>query len=225
MKVCVLGNTHLSHTWRAACEVAGLDVIDSTMWADITLAAQDVYDHGDLDAAKAKFDAATGQLPIVLLSQVPPGTTRAWARGRGNVFYQVDTIIVRQAVQRVLRPEQVVVGCADPSAPLPLAYQALLAAFAPAPVLQMSYESAELAKCAINYHLAAQVDLANTLSRVAIEVGADYADVAEVLSRDARIGQHTYLVPGQTNQHLDRDVDTVNDILLGNRGNGHGPAN
>lgn len=77
----------------------------------------------------------------------------------------------------------------------------------------MSYESAEMAKCAINYMLAEQVRAARDLSTAALVCGADYEDVRRAMHNDARIGQHAYLRPGRTNQHLQRDVDTVIGLL------------
>jgi UDP-glucose 6-dehydrogenase len=125
------------------------------------------------------------------------------------VFYQADTIIVRNAIARLLRPEQFIIGCKDPDEPLPIPYQQYLALH-DAPVLQMSYESAELAKCAINYVLAKQIDVANELDKIAFNIaGASYFDVEKALRGDQRIGRHAYLRPGRANEHLKRDVKTL----------------
>ena len=55
------------------------------------------------------------------------------------------TLVVGQAVARAMQPERYIVGCADPTEPLPEAYAAVLAADG-CPVLRLRYESAEMAK-------------------------------------------------------------------------------
>jgi UDPglucose 6-dehydrogenase len=223
--VCIHGEGHLADTLRAAARRRGFDLGELFGFVGcLTFAVEDVRDHADLAGAHACFDAAVRgrsapDVPVVLVSQVPPGTTREWAAGRPNVFYQVDTVIVNRAVARAYAPEQFIVGCSDPSAPLPLAYQEYLAVH-DCPVLQMSYESAEVAKLAINYVLSKQIEAACDLAAVSAAVGADYADVERALRNDARIGPHAYLRPGRTNQHLQRDVDTVCKLLQGEPGQG-----
>ena len=68
-----------------------------------------------------------------------------------------------------------IIGCADPTVSLPKAYQTFLAAF-DCPILPMRYESAELAKIAINCCLVAMVSTANTLAEVCEGVGADWSE-------------------------------------------------
>lgn len=215
----VRGDSHLAETTRAAAQLHGFHIwtMEEDGEIDLTFAAQDVEDHADLSAAKDEFDYAAAYTPaqrgpLVLLSQVPPGTTRAWAAGREQVYYQVDTIIMQHAVARMATPARFIVGAADPSAPLPIAYQAYLAAHQ-CPVFVMSYESAELAKCAINYVLSEQIRAARDLAAAAERVGADYEDVRVALHSDARIGPRAYLRPGHVNQHLKRDVATIIEIL------------
>lgn len=213
MIIYVGGQSHLAQTIAAAARMRGFDVGTGTnAFAALSFAAEDVLDHEDLKAARAVFDGCFGETsqPVVLVSQVPPGTTRKWAGGRSaEVFYQVDTIIMRNALPRVYAPQQIIVGCADPNIPLPLVYQEYVMAH-DCPVLQMSYESAEMVKCSINYMLAKQIEAANELAAACEKVGAIYDDVRAALHNDARIGQYAYLRPGKTNQHLDRDIKTLN---------------
>jgi hypothetical protein len=227
MKICVVGEGHLAETTLRAARLRGFDVCRPTdgedRYVELWMVAVDVLDHAKLDDADrvvgnvvegdARALGGWGLAPVVLLSQVPPGYTRKWAERCPKLYYQVDTIIVKEALPRMVYPEQIVVGCADPDAGLPIAYQEYLMAH-DCPVHQMSYESAELAKCAINYALAAQIDVANRLAEVAAEVGARYEDVEIVLRGDARIGPHAYLRPGAPNQHLNRDVTTINRRFL-----------
>lgn len=219
----ILGDSHLADTTRAAARLRGFRVCgsDGDGAPDLTLAAQDVEDHTDAGMAdayacfsSARSCARRDSTPLVLLSQVPPGTTRKWSEGLivPPLYYQVDTIIMSCAVDRMHRPDRIIVGCADPEAPLPIAYQAYLAAHQ-CLVLKMSYESAELAKCAINYVLVEQISAARYLEAAANRVGANYADVERVLRSDVRIGPYAYLRPGYPNQHLKRDTATIFEIL------------
>ncbi len=103
---------------------------------------------------------------MVVLSQVPPGYTRALGvLPPGRLYCQVETLVFGQAVERALKPERIIVGCADPGAPLDVRFRAVLEAFG-CPILPMRYESAELAKISINCCLVASVTVANTASIV-----------------------------------------------------------
>lgn len=217
LKVGVRGDGHLAQTLKAAFVIKGFDL--TTNPKDIVFIAPDILDHSSEDqvgAAREAFmeavGAGYGHQTIVVVSQTPPGTMLNWITTAAcklhHVFYQVDTLIVNRALDRAVYPEQIVIGALDPKVALPLPYQQFLQAF-DCPVLVMDYVSAELAKCAINYALAAQIQLANDLAFISKKLGANYADVEKVLRNDARIGPHAYLKPGEPNQHLYRDVITL----------------
>ncbi len=163
----------------------------------------------------------TPNATAVVLCQVPPGFTRslraalaarnvAW---HANLHYQVETLIFGNAVERALRPERYMVGCADPQASLPVAYQAWLEAF-DCPVLRMRYESAELSKTAINLFLVSSVTTTNTLAEICEGIGADWNEIAPALRLDKRIGPHAYLSPGLglAGGNLERDLVTVRNL-------------
>src|SRR5262249_5467720 len=103
-----------------------------------------------------------------------------------------------------------IVGCADPQRPLPEPYRTLLDAFG-CPLLPMRYESAELAKIAINCCLVASVSVANTLADLSERIGADWSEIAPALKLDRRIGAYSYLAPGLgiAGGNLERDLATV----------------
>jgi UDP-glucose 6-dehydrogenase len=72
----------------------------------------------------------------------------------------------------------------------------------------MSYESAELAKIAINLYLSAQIDTTSTLVQVANSLGANWEHIIPALQTDKRIGLYAYLKPGNGyGPHIQRDVD------------------
>jgi UDPglucose 6-dehydrogenase len=147
---------------------------------------------------------------IVVLSQVPPGFTRGRACAGGRLFYQVETLIFGRAVERALRPERFIVGCADPECELPEAFAHFLASFG-CPILRMRYESAELAKISINMCLVASISVANTLAELCESIGADWSEIVPALKLDKRIGQFAYLAPGLgiAGGNLERDLATV----------------
>ncbi len=161
---------------------------------------------------------------IVLLSQVRPGHTRRWfetlqqagRRPEGRLFYQVETLIFGQAVRRATEPARIVVGCDDPAAALPAVYDNLLSAFA-CPVLRMRYESAELAKIAINVCLAATVTAANTLAELCEATGANWSEIIPALRLDSRIGPDAYLNAGLgiAGGNLERDLRAVQQLAAG----------
>jgi UDPglucose 6-dehydrogenase len=113
-------------------------------------------------------------------------------------------------VERALHPERFMVGLDDPAAGVPWALQTYLSAFG-CPILPMRYESAELAKVAINLVLVATLTAANTLAEVCAAVGGDWSEVEPALRLDARIGPSAYLRPGLGigGANLDRDLVTV----------------
>lgn len=166
------------------------------------------------DTAPALAAGAT----VVLLSQVSPGYTRqliADLTKRPEVkartfYYQVETLIFGAAVQRAMEPERYIVGSADPAAPVPARFAAWHAAFK-CPVLVMRFESAELAKIAINFFLVSTVTTTNTLAEVCEAIGADWNEIAPALRLDKRIGPHAYLKPGLgiAGGNLERDLVTV----------------
>jgi len=147
---------------------------------------------------------------LVVLSQVPPGFTRARLRPGLGLYYQVETLIFGRAMERALRPERFIVGCADPTEPLPPALQAYLQAFG-CPILPMRLESAELSKIAINCCLVSSISVANTLAELCEGIGAAWDEIAPALKLDRRIGQHAYLSPGLgiAGGNLERDLATV----------------
>jgi UDPglucose 6-dehydrogenase len=206
----------LSYTADAA-QLASCDLVFYAL--DIRTNDRNESDTGPLtklihDTAPAIAAGAT----VVLLSQVSPGYTRqlvADLAQRPEVkartfYYQVETLIFGAAVQRALEPERYIVGSAEPAAPMPARFAAWHAAFQ-CPVLVMRYESAELAKIAINFFLVSSVSTTNTLAEVCEAIGADWNEIAPALRLDRRIGPHAYLKPGLgvAGGNLERDLVTV----------------
>lgn len=197
------------------CDVTYLSV-------DVPTGPDNRSDVGLLDERLAHLanNSAPGTI-LVLLSQAPPGFTRRWAERLGNasgdlsLFYQVETLVFGRALERALRPERIIVGCdvlrsLTLPARLPAAYADFLAAFG-CPVFPMRYESAELAKIAINMYLVSSVSVTNTLAGLCERLGADWAEIVPTLRLDPRIGANAYLSPGLglSGGNLERDLATV----------------
>src|SRR5207245_1832119 len=79
------------------------------------------------------------------------------------------------------------------------------------PVLRMRYESAEMAKMAINLYLCAGVTYANTLADLCEAVGANWSEMVPALRLDRRIGPAAYIRPslGVAGGNLERDLVTL----------------
>jgi UDPglucose 6-dehydrogenase len=194
------------------------DSPESLSGCDVVYVAVDVPtdDDGksDLSPIEAMIETVTPHLGdeaiLVILCQVPPGFTRGKCLSDARLFYQVETLIFGRAVERATQPERFIIGCADPQEPLPQSYGMFLEAFG-CPLLPMGYESAELAKIAINCFLVASVSTTNTLAGLCEHLGADWSEIAPSLRLDARIGPKAYLKPGLgiSGGNLERDLATV----------------
>jgi len=186
---------------------------------DVVYISADVPTDADANSDLAAILALTndvasvlkGDAVMVVLSQVPPGFSRALtAVPHERLYYQVETLVFGRAVERAMRPERFIVGCADPQRPLDPRFAAVLSAFG-CPILTMRYESAELAKIAINFCLVASIGVANTLSEICERIGADWLEIVPALKFDRRIGPHAYLAPGLgiAGGNLERDLMTI----------------
>ncbi len=157
------------------------------------------------------FTALSESAILVILCQVPPGFTRGLSNlPEARIFYQVETLVFGNAIERANFPERFIVGCADPGFPLPDSLRDILEAFK-CPVLPMQYESAELAKISINMCLVSMISVANTMAEICEAIGADWSEIVPALKLDKRIGPHSYLRPGLgiAGGNLERDIATV----------------
>ena len=185
--------------------------------ADVPTTAANVSDLSPIQTLVDRIVPVLNEKTIlVILSQVPPGFTRQLSLPKNQLFYQVETLIFGQAMDRALHPERYIIGCHDPKQSLPSAYDALLRTFH-CPVLLMRYESAELAKIAINLFLVSSVVTANLLAEISSQIGADWNEIIPTLHWDKRIGPHAYLKPGLgiSGGNLERDMNTI--LQLGER--------
>jgi UDPglucose 6-dehydrogenase len=196
----------------------------------LVIVAQDVptddANASDLGPVLTRIDLALPHLRpdavVVVMSQVPVGFTAALqerlardqATAAVQAFYCVETLVIGDAVRRALEPERFIVGCADPTRPLPAALAEGLGAYG-CPVLRMRHASAELAKMAINLYLAGSVAYANSLADLCEAVGADWWEIMPALRLDRRIGPAAYIRPslGLAGGNLERDLATLQGLF------------
>jgi UDPglucose 6-dehydrogenase len=160
-----------------------------------------VDDIGNVDTGPVEklFDLVNlnidSKIPIVILSQVRPGFTRAISKNRKNTYYQMETLIFGQGLERALNPERYVIGLQEESQPIDKKYEEFLKQ-GQCPILKMSLESAELTKLSANFFLASTITSTNTLSALCSKLGGNWGQIAESLRLDRRIGPYAYLNPG-----------------------------
>lgn len=154
------------------------------------------------------------KVPLVILCQVPPGYSRNVSSVLDTpVYYQVETLIFGDAINRALHPERYIIGALDPQQPLPEIFQKILQIDS-CPILQMNYESAELTKISINLYLAADVSLSNSIAEVCEKIGADWEQITPALRMDKRIGKFAYLRPGLgiSGGNIERDIVSITEM-------------
>ena len=153
---------------------------------------------------------------LIILCQVPPGFTRSVDWPSSKLFYQVETLIFSKALERALLPERIIVG--KGSNKINKKYNFFLNKFK-CPILEMNYESAELAKISINIFLISSVTSTNLLSEVSENIGANWDDISNALKLDKRIGKYAYLKPGMgiSGGNLERDLETFKNFLKFNK--------
>jgi UDPglucose 6-dehydrogenase len=146
--------------------------------------------------------AMDGYRVIVDKSTVPVGTTeRVRAAVAAETVHPFSVVsnpeFLKQgaAIEDFMKPDRVVIGCADPDATA-----RMLDLYAPftrtgAPIMVMDCASAELSKYAANAMLATRISFMNEVANLCERVGADVDDVRRAIGADRRIGS-AFLFPG-----------------------------
>ena len=147
---------------------------------------------------------------LVILSQVKPGFTRNINFQKKKLYYQVETLVFGEAVERANKPERIIVGLEKKNTSLGKNYKKFLNSFK-CPIIKMNYESAELTKITINIFLASSVTVSNTMARLCKQISADWFDIIPALKLDKRIGPFAYVKPGLgiSGGNLERDLFTA----------------
>lgn len=148
---------------------------------------------------------------LIILSQVPPGFTRNISnRYHFSVFYQVETLIFGQAIDRALHPERIIFGSNNSLDEIDPKIMILLESFG-CRILITDYETAELTKITINLFLAASITMTNSVAEICEAFGAFWPTVMEALQMDKRIGENAYLTPGLgiSGGNIERDLNNI----------------
>ena len=173
---------------------------------------------GDFKSLKSLIKKASKFLSkkstMIILSQVQPGFTRMIKFDHTRLYYQVETLIFGNALERALRPERIIVGCNSSKIKINPLLLNFLKKFN-CPIIKMKYESAELTKISINILLASSITTTNMLARVCEEVSADWYEIIPALQLDQRIGKKAYIKPGLgiSGGNVERDIYSIQEIL------------
>ena len=147
---------------------------------------------------------------MVILSQVQPGFTRMINFDHNRLHYQVETLILGNALERALKPERFIIGCNSSESKINYLLLRYLYKFN-CPIIKMNYESAELAKISINLLLSSSINVSNILAEVCEKINANWNEIVPALQSDKRIGKHAYLRAGLgiSGGNLERDISSI----------------
>ncbi|MFG2133842.1 UDP binding domain-containing protein [Streptomyces sp. NPDC048751] len=177
-----------------------------------TLADGTVVDTRPALAAGTLLRVTDGTGPVVMLSQVPAGTsdsvlhTAGLSPASAALVHMPENLRLGRALEDFLTPHRLVVGCNAPALPDPV--EELLVRVEARHVVRLSLLEAELVKHGTNAYLAACITLANDIGTVAAHLGADPVRVMNGVRADARIADGAPLRPGEAyaGATLQRDV-------------------
>lgn len=151
---------------------------------------------------------------VVIHSQIRPGfMNKINNKNFKNIYYHVETLVFGEAFLRALKPERIIIGKNDKDKKLDIKFKRVLNKFK-CEIIEMSYQSAELTKIAINLFLISSITCSNFLSSLAKKINANWDDITKSLRLDKRIGKFAYLKPnmGLSGGNLERDLTTIMDI-------------
>lgn len=167
------------------------------------------------DLIKKTIPYLNENVTIIITSQVPVGFSRRlykkirkkYKNMRFFLYYWLNTLIIGDAVNRFLYPERIIIGHYDHSNKMSPVFTKILSLFS-CPIINMSYESVEITKSAINLYLAAAITVANSLADFCERIGADINQIIPALQSDKRIGPSAYLHPTLriSGGHLEREL-------------------
>lgn len=165
----------------------------------------------DASLVNEAISLISGAKIVVIKSTVVPGTTERLQKQFPQHKFLMNPEFLREvsAVDDMIHPERQVIGCTKESQDLA---QDILALLPLAPYSKVfSATAVELIKYFGNIFLASKVILANEIYDVCDILGVNYAEVAEAVAYDARIGaSHLKVEPasrGYGGKCLPKDVN------------------
>ena len=144
---------------------------------------------------------------LVLLSQVQPGFTRKIKWPKQNLYYQVETLVFGNAIERATNPERIIIGT-NSSKLNKLNHFYKFTKLFTKKILIMNFESAEITKISINLILISNISAANEIGLICEKINANWTDVYGALILDKRIGKYSYIKTGLglSGGNLERDL-------------------
>jgi len=198
------------NNFRITENISELEKCDLLIYAKDTNLATEKYLALSLISSEINLFSETikNDAPLIVMSQVPPGFTRQFENLNRQIYYQVETLIFGDGLNRALSPERIIFGKKDERADLPKIVRKFAEIFN-CTFLEMSYESAELTKMAINIVLSANITAANSLAELSNLSGGNWTHIENALRLDKRIGESAYVSPGLGlgGTNLNRDID------------------
>lgn len=199
------------------------EVIKNKDYIFITLDTPvDDFDNVDLRSIVTLFNLVikyvSKKTMIVISSQVPIGTTRLFLKKlpTSKIIYFPENLKLGTAINDFLKPSVIVLGVNDKKITKQFLKDFLIFK---CKVLEMSLESAEMVKHALNSFLAMNISFASEISDLCELLKADAADVFLGLKSDPRVSATAPISPGLgfAGGTLGRDVKVLI-TLAGNVG-------
>jgi UDPglucose 6-dehydrogenase len=153
---------------------------------------------------------------LIIMSQVSPGYSRKICNLHVNTYYQMETLIFGDALNRAENPERIVIGKSDLLTPIDQDLKIYLNSFR-CPVIEMTLEEAEFSKQAANIFLASTITTTNVLASLCEKYNLSWSRIKYGLKLDKRIGAYSYLEPGLGigGTNILRDLQNVKGRLEG----------
>ncbi len=147
---------------------------------------------------------------LIILSQSKPGFIRSIKYDHNKLYYQVETLIFGNAINRAIKPERFIIGQKNNHKKIDNDYLKYLNSFR-CPIIKMNYESAEITKIAINLLLASSITTSNILSEICEICHANWREIIPAIKLDRRIGKFSYINPGLgiSGGNIERDIVTA----------------
>lgn len=194
------------------------EVIKSKDYIFITLDVPvDKFDNINLDSIVALFNLVikyvSKKTTIVISSQVPVGTTRLLQKKLpgSKIIYFPENLKLGTAINDFLKPHAIVLGSDDKKVT-----KQFLKDFSifKCKVLEISLESAEMVKHALNSFLALNISFASEISDLCELLEADAAEVFLGLKSDPRVSATAPISPGMgfAGGTLGRDIKILTNL-------------
>lgn len=146
-------------------------------------------------------DCASGPRVVVIKSTVPPGTTDYLNQSYNSVLvcFNPEFLTERNAIEDFKNQDRIIIG--GPHEATAVVKQVYLQAYPGVPVTKTSASIAEMVKYVTNCFLSTKVAFANEIKQICDALpDVDYDKVIEYATKDKRLGNSHWAVPGPDGQ-------------------------